>query len=120
MNKANFVSMVLCLFIGPIVEYMRENVEITIALIAAIGTCVGGIGAWRSASRTRLAAEGRLFFEQMQDYSSKEMRDDLRRLYSWDREDVGQDKEQRDAKAEQWINNLEEKKYTYIRERADE
>lgn len=120
MNKANFVLMVLCLFIGHIVEYMRGNVEITIALIAAIGACVSGIGAWRSASRTRLAAEGRLFFEQMQDYASKEMRDDLRRLYSWDREEVGQDKEQRDAKAEQWINNFEEKKYTCVRERADE
>ncbi|MHC4461253.1 MAG: hypothetical protein ACYS6W_04815 [Planctomycetota bacterium] len=111
MNTVIFISMFLCLPVECIVEFVRGNVGVTIALIAAIGACVGGIGAWRSASRTRLAAEGRLFFEQLQVYSSRDMRDHLRMLFKWDREEVGKHKSQRDKKAKEWVKALFDKKH---------
>jgi hypothetical protein len=52
-----------------------------------------------------------LFFEQLQHYAKKEMRDDLRLLFKWDREEVGADKTRRDDKANEWLGALIDKNH---------
>jgi hypothetical protein len=109
-----FVLIVLCLLAGwnlASANDIRVIISLFVSVVAAIGACVGGLGAWRSASRTQLAAEGRLLFEQLQDYASKDMRDHLRILFKWDREKVGKDKSQRDAKAKGWVETLFDKEH---------
>jgi hypothetical protein len=76
-------------------------------LLSAIGACIAGIGAWRSARNTRLAAEGRLFVELMSKYAKEEMRNDIRSLCGWGRENNKnlQGKELKE-KAQNWITSL--------------
>jgi hypothetical protein len=82
------------------------------ALAAAIGACVGAWAAWRSASRTRLAAEGRLFFDLIKEYSSPRMLIDLITMFDWyrDNEIEKNDEQHADEKAEEWIKKLYDEK----------
>ena len=77
-----------------------ENISFYMIILSAIGTTLAAVAAWRAASVTQKVAEAGLGYRLQDKYDKREMRDDLRLLEEFHRE-------QGDSFTRKWTDGLE-------------